>query len=155
MNADSNRPSVVASNDSTGFVCLADSTRYQTLDDRRRVLLKYWYALATVPFFLSIVIGVGVFPRLVLILRSGQGLQKPLYLAHWVGHSLLFFMLCLSTYVGFSSAVRGAVGVLVWVTAAAHAAFRELETVFARKGLTKLRTPGKSRYRPRFDRFSR
>jgi hypothetical protein len=65
MNADSNTPSVVASNDSTGFVCLADSQKYKTLDDRRRALLKYWYALATVPFFLSIVIGVGVFPRLV------------------------------------------------------------------------------------------
>jgi hypothetical protein len=64
MNADSNTPSVVASNESTGFVCLADSQKYKTLDDRRRVLLKYWYALATVPFFLSIVIGVGVFPRL-------------------------------------------------------------------------------------------
>jgi hypothetical protein len=65
MNADSNKPSVVASNDSASFVCLADSQKYKTLDGRRRVLLKYWYALATVPFFLSIVIGVGVFPRLV------------------------------------------------------------------------------------------
>jgi hypothetical protein len=78
----------VAPNESTGFVCLADSQKYKALDDRRRVLLKYWYALATVPFFLSIVIGVGVFPRVVLVLHFGQASQKPLYLAHWVGHSL-------------------------------------------------------------------
>lgn len=65
MDADSNTPNVVPSNDAAGFVCLADSHIYRALDDKRRVLLKYWYALATVPFFLAIVISVGVFPRLV------------------------------------------------------------------------------------------
>ena len=88
MNADSNTPSVVASNESTGFVGLADSQEYKALDDRRRVLLKYWYALATVPFFLSIVIGVGIFPRLVPDAAFWAGVAETLYLAHWVGHSL-------------------------------------------------------------------
>src|SRR5579864_507148 len=65
MDADSKTQRVGTSIDSTSLVCLADSPKYKTLDDRRRFLLKHWYALATAPFFLSIVIGVGVFPRIV------------------------------------------------------------------------------------------
>ncbi len=52
-------------NHATDLACLADSEKYKTLDDKRRALLRNWYALATVPFFLAIVIGVGVFPRIV------------------------------------------------------------------------------------------
>ena len=62
---DSDVRNKVSSTDAIGVDCLADVPKYKSLERRRRFLLQYWYALATVPFFLSIVIGVGVFPRLV------------------------------------------------------------------------------------------
>jgi hypothetical protein len=65
MTPDSDVRNAVASTDALGVRCLADLPKYRSLEGRRRFLLQYWYALATVPFFLSIVIGVGVFPRLV------------------------------------------------------------------------------------------
>jgi hypothetical protein len=80
MEPASNTSNVVASNDCTGLVCLADSQKYKTLDRKRRVLLERWYALATVPFFLSIVVGVGVFPRLVPDTAFWAGVAESLVL---------------------------------------------------------------------------
>ncbi len=62
---DSDVRNTVSSTNANSVDCLADVPKYKSLERRRRFLLQYWYALATVPFFLSIVIGVGVFPRLV------------------------------------------------------------------------------------------
>src|SRR5260370_42657457 len=63
-NTISNIPNT-SSLEATGLGCLADSASYEKLDGRRRFLLKYWRSLAVLPFFLAVVISLGVFPRIV------------------------------------------------------------------------------------------
>ena len=65
INLVSNSPTAAPLNDATGLTCLADSADYQRLNGKRIFILKYWHALALVPFFLAIVFGVNVLPRLV------------------------------------------------------------------------------------------
>ena len=98
MNADSNTPNQVSSNDAMGFTCLADSEKYKTLDDRRRFLLRYWYSLATVPFFLAIVIGLGAFPRLVPDTAFWAGVAETLIFGS-LGWSFIVIFYALSVYV--------------------------------------------------------
>jgi hypothetical protein len=125
MNPRSDVRNAVPSTDAIDVRCLADLPKYRSLEGRRRFLLQYWYTLATVPFFLSIVICVGVFPRLLPDTASGEELHLPSHLVLWVGHLWLFSIFCLFLYVGFSSAVPNAVGASVSATNAILAAFRE------------------------------
>lgn len=50
--------------DGKELTCLADETNYKRLDDKRRFLLKYYRPLALGPFFLMLVLVLGVFPRI-------------------------------------------------------------------------------------------
>jgi hypothetical protein len=94
MDTVSNLPNTV-SLDAEGFACLADSASYERLDGRRRFLLKYWYAIAVVPFFLAIVISLGAFPRLVPDTAFWAGVAYTLVLGS-LAWSLIFAIYALS-----------------------------------------------------------
>ena len=98
MKTDSNIPNAVPLGDATGLSCLADSEKYKTLDDRRRFLLRYWYSLAAVPFFLAIVIGLGAFPRLVPDTAFWAGVAETLIFGS-LGWSFIVIFYALSVYV--------------------------------------------------------
>jgi hypothetical protein len=65
MTPDSDVRNAEPSTDALAVRCLSDLPKYRSLEGRRRFLLQYWYALATVPFFLSVVISVRLLPRFV------------------------------------------------------------------------------------------
>ncbi len=98
MNTDSDIPNAVSLHDATGLACLADSENYKRLDGRRRFLLKYGHALALVPFFLAIVIGLGMLPRIVPDTAFWAGIAETLIVGS-LGWSLIVILYGLSVVV--------------------------------------------------------
>jgi hypothetical protein len=98
MNTASNIPNAVSLDDAKGLACLADSANYKRLDDRRRFFLKYWHALAVVPFFLAIVIGLGILPRIVPDTAFWAGVAYTLIFGS-LGWSLIVILYALSVFV--------------------------------------------------------
>jgi hypothetical protein len=84
MNASSNIPNAATLDDIKSLTCLADSANYRILDGRRRFLLKYGDSLALVPFFLSIVFGLGVLPRIVPDTAFWAGVAEVLVIGAFV-----------------------------------------------------------------------
>jgi hypothetical protein len=98
VNTDSNIPTAAPLDDAKGLPCLADSANYERLDGRRRFLLKYWHALALVPYFLAILIGLGVLPRFVPDTAFWAGVAETLIIGS-LGWSLIVILYALSVFV--------------------------------------------------------
>jgi hypothetical protein len=100
MNTDSNLPDAAPLDDAKSLTCLADSANYKGLDGRRRFLLKYWHALALVPFFLAIVFAVGVLPRIVPDTAFWAGVAETLIVVS-LGWSAIVIAYALWVYLRF------------------------------------------------------
>jgi hypothetical protein len=88
MKMHSNIPSASLEN-TASLTCLADSENYRKLDGKRRFLVGYWRALALFPFFVAIVIGLGLFPRVVPDTKFWAGVAETLIFGS-LGWSLIF-----------------------------------------------------------------
>src|SRR5260370_42283013 len=91
MKTDSNFPNAAPLGDATGLSCLADSENYKRLDDRRRFFVQYQYFLALVPFFLAIVLGLGVLPRIVPDTAFWAGVAETLIVGSFAWAGIVIF----------------------------------------------------------------
>ena len=91
MKSDSNLPNVAPLGDATGLSCLADSDNYRRLDDRRRFFVQNQYSLAVAPFFLAIVFGLGILPRIVPDTAFWAGVAETLIVGSLVWAGIVIF----------------------------------------------------------------
>lgn len=92
MKTDSNIPNALPMENATDLSCLADSENYKRLDKRRRFFVQYQYSLATVPFALALLIGLGVLPHIVPENAFWAGVAETLIVGSlvWSGIIILF-----------------------------------------------------------------
>jgi hypothetical protein len=88
MKMHSNIPNVSLEN-TVDLACLADSENYRKLDRKRRFLAGYWRALALSPFFVAIVIALGLFPRILPDTKFWAGVAETLIVGSLIW-SLIF-----------------------------------------------------------------